>query len=150
MLIIFDKKNHYYANRLHSHYWFLKGRDFATEITNDILSSNVHKLEDVEGINKGQHRAVRDFLIDQTGKKPEELPREDKIKKLGEWFSSDCQKWKSLETSIKFCFALNLYDILKGARNTELTTVIYLGFRTSLFGKKWIGERICRPCRLCP
>lgn len=62
----------------------LKGRDFATEITNDILSSNTHKLEDIEDINKGQHSAVRDFLIDQTGKKPEDLPREKNIKKLGE------------------------------------------------------------------
>lgn len=62
----------------------LKGRDFATEITNDIISSNIHKLEDVEDINKQQHGAVRDFLIDQTGKKPEELPREDTLKKLNE------------------------------------------------------------------
>jgi len=62
----------------------LKARDFATEITNDILSKDKNILEDVEDINKEQHGAVRNFLIDQTGQKPEDLPREKDIKKLGE------------------------------------------------------------------
>ena len=62
----------------------LKGRDFATELTNDILGKGDHQLEDVEGINKEQHSTIRKVIIENTKRKPEELPREDKIKKLGE------------------------------------------------------------------
>lgn len=62
----------------------LKGRDFATALTNDILSKGKHLLEDAEKINETQHGDVRGLIIQNAGKKPEELPREEKIKKLGE------------------------------------------------------------------
>ncbi len=62
----------------------LKGRDFATALTNDILSKGNHLLEDAEKINKEQHNEVRNTIIKGTGRKPEELPRGKEIKKLGE------------------------------------------------------------------
>jgi len=62
----------------------LKGRDFATALTNDILSKDNHLLEDVEEINKEQHRTIRDVIINNTKRKPEDLPKEQRIKKLGE------------------------------------------------------------------
>ena len=62
----------------------LKGRDFATELTNDILKEGNHLLEDVEEINKEQHRTIRQVIIENTNRKPEELPKGERIKKLGE------------------------------------------------------------------
>ncbi len=61
----------------------LKGRDFATELTNDILKEGKHLLNDVEEINKEQHRTIRQVIIDNTKRKPEDLPRGERIKKLG-------------------------------------------------------------------
>ena len=62
----------------------LKGRDFATALTNDILSKENYLLEDVEEINKEQHRTIRNVIINNTKRKPEDLPKEQRIKKLGE------------------------------------------------------------------
>jgi len=62
----------------------LMGRGLATEMTNEILKDSKTKLGDIEKLNKTQHEDVRDLIIQNTGKAPEELPREEKIKKLGE------------------------------------------------------------------
>ena len=62
----------------------IKGHDFATALTSEILSEGNYKLEDVEDINKEQHRTIRDVIINNTNRKPEDLPKEQRIKKLGE------------------------------------------------------------------
>jgi len=62
----------------------IKGRDLATEMTNDALREGSNTVYSAEQINKEQHKTVREAIIKGTGKKPEELPKDDKIKKLGE------------------------------------------------------------------
>lgn len=62
----------------------LKGRDFATELTNVSLSEKEHTIDSAKQVNEEQHERIRKAFIDGTGKKPEDLPAEDKIKKLGE------------------------------------------------------------------
>lgn len=61
----------------------LKGRDFATEITNNQLKEYERTLDEAELLNKDNHSSIRETLLSK-GIKPEELPREEKIKKLGE------------------------------------------------------------------
>ena len=58
----------------------LKGRDFATELT----TYNATDMESLGDLNNSNHKDVRDMIEEKTGKKPEELPREEKIKRLGE------------------------------------------------------------------
>lgn len=62
----------------------LKGRDFATELTNEALRGGSHTIKDAEEINQEQHNTIREAIFKGTGKKPEELPKDDKINKLGE------------------------------------------------------------------
>lgn len=62
----------------------IKGRDLATEMTNDALREGEHTIDSVEKLNKEQHKTVREAIIKGTGKKPENLPTGEKIKKLGE------------------------------------------------------------------
>ena len=62
----------------------LKGRDLATEMTNEILKDKVLSTEEIEGLNELNHREMRSYLSNGIGKMPEELPREENIKKLGE------------------------------------------------------------------
>ena len=60
----------------------LKGRDFATEITNKQLKEDTYTLDEAESLNKDNHSSIRETLLDKNIK-PEDLPREEKIKKLG-------------------------------------------------------------------
>ncbi len=60
----------------------LKGRDFATEITNKQLKEDIYTLDEAELLNKDNHYSIRETLLDKNIK-PEDLPREEKIKKLG-------------------------------------------------------------------
>ena len=60
----------------------LKGRDFATEITNKQLKEDIYTLDEAELLNKDSHYSIRETLLDKNIK-PEDLPREEKIKKLG-------------------------------------------------------------------
>ena len=62
----------------------LIGRDFATALTNGALQERNYKIDEVEKINEEQHKTIREAIIKGTGRKPEELPREENIKKLGE------------------------------------------------------------------
>lgn len=61
----------------------LKGRDFATEMTNEILNDGGVLLKDVEELNKANHQDIRNVLATNVKKMPEDLPREDEINKLG-------------------------------------------------------------------
>ena len=61
----------------------LMGRELATEMTNEVLKSESSlSLEEVEEINKNRHNDVRETIIKGTGIKPENFPREEKIKKI--------------------------------------------------------------------
>ena len=62
----------------------LKGRDFATSMTIEVLKEKELSMEDIEEINKLHHNDIRNVIEKDLGKKPEELPREENIKKLGE------------------------------------------------------------------
>lgn len=62
----------------------LMGRGLATEMTNEILKDKTWEVGAIKGLNEVQHGDVRDLIKQNTGKAPEELPREEKIKKLGE------------------------------------------------------------------
>jgi len=60
----------------------LMGRGFATEVTNaKAISSNL-SLDEINDINELNHGDVREIIINNTGKSPEELPPEESIKKL--------------------------------------------------------------------
>jgi len=61
----------------------LKGRDFATELTNEALREGGQTIEGAEEINKQQHKTIREAIVKGTGKKPEDLPKDEKIKRLG-------------------------------------------------------------------
>lgn len=61
----------------------LLSRDLATEITNTHLERDEHNLQSAMELNKDNHLAIRDTLIDK-GIKPEDLPQEEKLKRLGE------------------------------------------------------------------
>jgi len=60
----------------------LMGRGFATEVTNARAMSSNLALDEINDINELNHGDVRDIIINNTGKKPEELPKEESIKKL--------------------------------------------------------------------
>lgn len=63
----------------------LKGRDFAIAMTNGgILEGDIKDMNQVEQLSEESHKDVRDAIIKNVGKAPEELPREEKIKKLEE------------------------------------------------------------------
>lgn len=67
------------------HIVLLKGRDFATELTNiNLNKEGDYSIQDVEELNKAQHKRIRNAIIDGTGVTPEEMPTEERIKKLGE------------------------------------------------------------------
>jgi len=62
----------------------LKGRDFATEMTNTRIMKNKHSLMDIEELNKVHHSDIRKTIIDNIGDTPESFPPEKDIKKLEE------------------------------------------------------------------
>lgn len=62
----------------------LKGRDFATEMTNTRIMRNKHDLFDIKELNKAHHSDIRKTIIDNIGEAPESFPPEDDIKKLEE------------------------------------------------------------------
>lgn len=62
----------------------LKGRDFATELTNGEFSKEGMTLDAALQKNKDYHQEVRSLIEESTNHKPEELPPEDKLKQLGE------------------------------------------------------------------
>jgi len=62
----------------------LKGRDFATELTNGEFTKEGMTVAAALQKNKDYHQEVRSLIEESTNKKPEELPQEDKLKKLGE------------------------------------------------------------------
>lgn len=62
----------------------LKGRDFAIALTNEALKEGEHTIEYVEELHKHHHEGVRNMIIENIKKSPEELPPEEKIKKLEE------------------------------------------------------------------
>ena len=62
----------------------LKGRDFATEATNARTKGGGLSLDEINEINEINHKDVRDIVINNAGKKPEELPTEEKLNRLGE------------------------------------------------------------------
>ncbi len=62
----------------------LKGRDFATEMTNTRIMKNKHSLLDIEELNKVHHGDIRKTIIDNIGDTPESFPAEEDIKKLEE------------------------------------------------------------------
>lgn len=66
------------------HLVLLKGRDFATELTNMHLQSDTYSIENADSLNKDHHKEVRETIKNSMSKNPEDLPREEKIKKLGE------------------------------------------------------------------
>jgi len=61
----------------------LKGRDFATEMTNTRVLRNKHSLVDIEALNKAHHGDIRKTIIDNIGDNPENFTPETDIKKLG-------------------------------------------------------------------
>lgn len=61
----------------------IKGRDFATEMTNTNMKLGKHTLFEVEELNKQHHEGVRKSIIDGIGQSPESLPKEDNINNVG-------------------------------------------------------------------
>ncbi len=62
----------------------LKGRDFATALTNEEFTKEGMTLDAAMQKNKDYHQEVRSLIEESTNKKPEELPNGNKLKKLGE------------------------------------------------------------------
>lgn len=62
----------------------LKGRDFATELTNGEFIKEEVSLDSAKRINEDYHQEVRTLIERSTNIKPEELPSEEKLKRLGE------------------------------------------------------------------
>lgn len=58
----------------------IKGRDFATEMTNINLKQDKYTLKEVEDLNKLHHKGVRKSIIEGIGQTPESLPKEENIK----------------------------------------------------------------------
>ncbi len=65
------------------HTILLKGRDFATDLTNLEFHRKDIGLDEAEQLNKVNHQEVREMVERGAGKPPEELPKQEKIKKLG-------------------------------------------------------------------
>ncbi|MBT30797.1 MAG: phage antirepressor Ant [Thalassobius sp.] len=57
----------------------LKGRDFATELTNESFKLGITDLDTVENWNKENHNKVRSMISENTGKFPEQLNPEKRI-----------------------------------------------------------------------
>lgn len=57
----------------------LKGRDFAIEATNERAKESGVSLADLSRFNEENHADVREVISKNTGKKPEDIPREDSI-----------------------------------------------------------------------
>ncbi len=62
----------------------LKGRDFATELTNGEFIKEDITLDLAKKINEDYHQEVRTLIKRSTNIKPEDLPTEDKLERLGE------------------------------------------------------------------
>jgi len=61
---------------------FLKGRDFATEMTNEGFKKGLEEVSSIEELNKRNHLDVRSIMELNTGILPEQLKREEDIRKL--------------------------------------------------------------------
>jgi phage anti-repressor protein len=59
----------------------IKGRDFATELTNEGFKMGIVDLSTVELNNKENHEKVRNMIRENTGKFPEEIDPENRIVK---------------------------------------------------------------------
>jgi len=57
-------------------------RDLASEMTNLNLKDGEHTVDEVDELNKTNHLGVRQYIIESTGKMPENLPREKNIKTI--------------------------------------------------------------------
>ena len=62
----------------------IKGRDFATELTNEQFHDTEIDLDKVDELNSLHHKKVRQMLIENIRKTPESFNPEDDIKKLRE------------------------------------------------------------------
>ncbi len=62
----------------------IKGRDFATELTNEQFQEDEIDLDKVDELNTLHHKKVREMLIENIRKTPESFKPEDDIKKLRE------------------------------------------------------------------
>ena len=62
----------------------IKGRDFATELTNGEFTKKEMSLDSAKKINEEYHQEVRTLIERSTNIKPEELPKEERLKRLGE------------------------------------------------------------------
>ncbi|UZR99606.1 antA/AntB antirepressor family protein [Chondrinema litorale] len=62
----------------------LKGRDFATELTNMHLNTEEHSVDNANILNKAHHKEVRETIQNSMKINPENIPTKEKIKKLGE------------------------------------------------------------------
>jgi len=61
----------------------LIARNLAVEISNETLKSSGEKdLDKIEALHKSNHQDIREYLKENIGKNPEELPPDDDIKKL--------------------------------------------------------------------
>ncbi len=59
-------------------------RDLASEMTNEILKKETHGVSGIKRLNETHHGEVKDMLKKNIGTNPEDLPKEERIKKLGE------------------------------------------------------------------
>ena len=59
-------------------------RDLASEMTNEVLKKETYDVGGIKQLNETHHGEVRDMLKKNIGTNPEDLPREERIKKLGE------------------------------------------------------------------
>lgn len=66
----------------------IKGRDFATEMTNAWLKEGEYSLEDAEELNKTHHQDIRETIINNMKRTPESFKSEEDIKKLSDSESS--------------------------------------------------------------
>ena len=60
----------------------IKGRDFATETTNLNIKQGNFTMDDIHDINGINHKGVREYIIQNTGRTPESLPKEKNLKDL--------------------------------------------------------------------
>jgi len=58
-------------------------RDLASEMTNEILKKETYDVSGIKQLNETHHGEVRNMLKKNIGTNPEELPKEERIKKLG-------------------------------------------------------------------
>lgn len=62
----------------------IKARDFATEITNEGFKDGLESLVEAEELNKAAHDEVRQTIINNTKKRPEQFDKEKDINLLGD------------------------------------------------------------------